>query len=152
MSDSHDPAAHRPWAVSLFNETWSLMKQPTRSCLEDDEMIHGAHASRYHWGHAGGPTEWARGEWQISRVYWMLGRLESCRKHAERCLELCQEHNLSQFDLGCAHEAFARCLAASGDTDAAWKHRAEGLEIAAGIEDEEDRDLLVKDLESIMLD
>ena len=39
-------------------------------------MLHAAHASRFHWGEVGEPVNFARGEWQISRVYAVLGRPE----------------------------------------------------------------------------
>jgi hypothetical protein len=27
---------------------WDLLEKPDRSAADDDEMLHGAHASRYH--------------------------------------------------------------------------------------------------------
>ena len=60
---------HKKQAVSLFNSTWDLIDKKERSKQEEIEMIHMAHASRYHWGQIGGAVEKARGEWQISRVY-----------------------------------------------------------------------------------
>ena len=60
---------------------------------DDDRMLHAAHASRYHWGEAPEcePANLARGEWQISRVYMVLGRAEPAIWHAQRCLEHCEE-------------------------------------------------------------
>ena len=63
----------RQRGVDLFNEAWRLME----SREDDDRLLHVTHASRYHWGEAeeceaGEPR--ARGEWQISRVYTVLGR------------------------------------------------------------------------------
>ncbi|WMM24769.1 hypothetical protein RBU61_17870 [Tissierella sp. MB52-C2] len=40
-------------------------------------MIHTAHASRFHWDEVGTPIEFARSEWQTSRVYSLLGMFES---------------------------------------------------------------------------
>src|ERR1700693_6097609 len=50
------------------------MDKPDRTRDEEDEMLHAAHASRYHWGVVGQAENRARGEWQISRVYTVLGR------------------------------------------------------------------------------
>jgi hypothetical protein len=66
-----DPATRRKLAADLFNHTWTLLEKQDRTAAEDDEMIHSAHASRYHRGEVdvGEPVNLARGEWQCSRVY-----------------------------------------------------------------------------------
>ena len=79
-------AEQRQLAATIFNHVWDLLEKPDRSLAEDDEMLHGAHASRYHWGVAGEPVHWARGEWQCARVYAVLGRAEPALHHAGRCL------------------------------------------------------------------
>ena len=63
-------------AKDLFNHVWTLLEKERRTTAEDDEMIHAAHASRYHWGKVGEPVNLARGEWQCSRVYAVLGRVD----------------------------------------------------------------------------
>jgi hypothetical protein len=104
-------------------------------------MLHAAHASRYHWGEAEEcrPENLARGEWQISRVYTVLGRAEPAIWHARRCLEHCQANGIGDWDLAYAYEALARAHALAGDTEAEeWKSKAR----AAGdaIADPEDRE------------
>ena len=71
-----DAAARRQLAVDLFNHVWTLLATPDRTMDQDDEMLHAAHASRYHWGEVGDAANRARGEWQCSRVYSVLGRPE----------------------------------------------------------------------------
>ncbi|HEX2821111.1 MAG TPA: hypothetical protein VHO07_13230 [Streptosporangiaceae bacterium] len=44
-----EPAQERQVAATLFNHVWDLLEKPDRSAADDDEMLHGAHASRYHW-------------------------------------------------------------------------------------------------------
>ena len=68
-----DRDARRRLAADLFNHTWTLMERVDRTAAQDDEMLHCAHASRYHWGEVGEPANFARGEWQCSRVYSVLG-------------------------------------------------------------------------------
>jgi hypothetical protein len=108
-------------AAQLFNETWRLMEQQGRSRQDDDRMIHAAHASRYHWGQVADatPAHLARGEWQISRVYALLGRPEPAVHHARRVLDLCQENDIGDWDLAFAYEALARAHAVAGDAAAA---------------------------------
>ena len=127
----------RQLGVDLFNEVWRLME----SRADDDRMLHAAHASRYHWGEAeeSTPENLARGEWQVSRVYTVLGRAEPAIWHACRCLEHCEQNVIGDWDLAYAYEALARAHALAGDGEAdRWKERAR----AAGdaIADPEDRE------------
>jgi hypothetical protein len=133
---------HRRLGVDLFNEVWRLMQ----SREDDDRMLHAAHRSRFHWGEAPEcqPENLARGEWQVSRVYSVLGRAEPAIWHAQRCLEHCEEAGIGDWDLAYAYEALARAHAVAGNAEAAdWKERAcsAGDEIA----DPEDREHFEED-------
>ncbi len=141
-----DAEEERRLAAGLFNRVWELLDQADRDAADDDELIHAAHASRYHWGRIGTPTHQARGEWQISRMYTVLGRSEPALYHAGRCLDLAERHGLSTFDQGAAHEALARSHRLAGDAEAADRHHARGMELAAAIDDAEDREVLLSDL------
>ena len=105
---------HRQFGVDLFNETWRLIE----SRADDDRMLHAAHASRFHWGEVGAPENLARGEWQVSRVYVVLGRAEPALWHARRCLEHCEANGIGDWDLAYAYEALARGHALAGDGEA----------------------------------
>ncbi len=99
---------HKREAVTNFNETWSLIDKTDRTEEETLSMIHKAHASRYHWAQIGTPLELARGEWQVSRVYSLIGLGESALHHAWASLKYCQDNNYGDFDLAFAYEAIAR--------------------------------------------
>ena len=144
-----DPAAHRQLAVSLFNHVWKLIEKPERTREENDEMIHAAHASRWHWGLVGTPVNFARGEWQISRVYAVLARGEAALVHALRSLELCQAHGIGGFDLAYAYEALARAWATLGSAEETGRYLALARETGARIKEVDDKELLLKDLETI---
>ncbi|GAA3161293.1 hypothetical protein GCM10010531_11160 [Blastococcus jejuensis] len=137
----------RTLAVDLFNGVWRLMETEDRTPAQDDRMLHMAHASRYHWEQVGAPANLARGEWQCSRVYAVLGRAEPCLHHARRVLELCEEHGIGDWDLGFAHEALARAHALAGDAAAAQAEVS--LALAVDIADADDRALLLSDLETV---
>jgi len=138
-------------AAQLFNETWRLMELPERTRQDDDRMIHAAHASRYHWGQvpAVAAAHLARGEWQVSRVYTVLGRAEPALHHAARVLELCQENGIGDWDLAFAYEALARAHAIAGNTGSAREYTDQALAAAADIARDKERDLLLADLETI---
>ena len=151
--DTSAPAAdvdERKLAVDLFNGVWRLMETEDRTPAQDDRMLHMAHASRYHWEQVGTPVNLARGEWQCSRVYAVLGRAEPCLHHARRVLEICEEHGIGDWDLAFAHEALARAAAVAGDPDAAARHLADARAAAEAISDPEDRALLESVLDSIV--
>lgn len=139
----------RRLAAALFNATWDLMEKEDRTPAENDRMIHSAHASRYHWEQVGTAANLARGEWQCSRVYAVLRRAEPCLHHAQRVLDICRENGIGDWDLGFAYEALARGSAVAGDAEAArmWTERA--LAAAEDIAEEQERAMLMADLETI---
>jgi hypothetical protein len=146
---SLDPAAERRVAVALFNRVWTLLGQVQRTEAQDAEMIHAAHASCYHWMVVGQPVNRARGEWQCSRVYAVLGRPEPALFHATKVLEICEREGIADFDLAFAYEALARACALAGD--AAQARRWAGLARAAceQIAEDDDRNLVRADLATL---
>jgi hypothetical protein len=141
---------HRELAVALFNHVWTLLGRE-RSPEGDDEMIHAAHASRHHWGEVGTGANLARGEWQVSRVYAILGRGEPALHHARRCLAYCDAHpgDLEDWDLPYAYEALARAYAVTGERVEAERAAARALELGERISDPEDKELLDRDLATL---
>lgn len=136
--------------IALFNATWTLMEKESRTRDEDDAMLHMAHASRYHWAASGtDAAHLARGEWQCSRVYAVLRRSEPCLHHAQRVLDLCQEHGIGGFDLAFAYEALARGHAIAGEAEQARAYTEQALTVAEDIAEEDERELLLADLETI---
>lgn len=140
---------HRWFASDLFNRTWELIDKPDRTLAEDQEMITAAMGSRYHWGVVGQPINLATGDWQISRVFAMLGQGENALRYGQQCLALCKEHNLGPFDLAYAYEAIARAYALLNDAEQRDQYLDLGRNTADQIEDDEDRELLQGDLDQI---
>jgi DNA-binding transcriptional MerR regulator len=141
--------SHRHWGKTLFNDTWRLMEKEDRTPDEDAQMIHQAHASAYHWLQAGTPAHHARGHWQCSRVYCVLGRGEPALYHARFVLDICQRHGIGDWDLAFAYEALARAHAVAGDRDEARRWLEQARLASAGIAEDDDRELLLSDLETI---
>ncbi|HEY9476696.1 MAG TPA: hypothetical protein VIS06_22960 [Mycobacteriales bacterium] len=139
-------AGERRLAAGLFNRVWELLDRTERTPAEDDEMVNAAHASRYFWGRVGTPVNVARGEWQCARVYAALGRAEPALHHARRCLDVCDRHDLGDFDLACAHEALARASRVAGREADTRRHVALGLEAAGRITDPDDARIVLTDL------
>ena len=146
-----DAADHRALAAALFNHTWTLLEQPDLTPAETDELIHVAHASRYHWGLAEGaePVNLARGEWLCSRVYAVLGRGEPALWHARRCLAIVEAAGAGDWDLAAAFEAMARASAVSGEADDARDWKAKAIAALDDIAEEDDREHIEGDLATI---
>lgn len=140
---------HRRLAVELFNLVWELLDRKDRSTLDDDRMIHAAHASRYHWGEVGTTLEAARGEWQISRVYSVLRMGESALHHARRSLGICELGGHGGFDRAFALEAVARAFSVTGDAEGCSRYVGLAREAGAAIAEEDDREYFLGELATI---
>ena len=136
----------RQRGVALFNEAWRLME----SREDDDRLLLVAYASAYHWAEAAecAPANRARSEWQLSRMYVVLGRPEPALWHAHRCLRWCEENGIGDWDIAYAYEALARASVLAGEPPAAaWREKAR----AAGdaIADPEDREHFDEDFATL---
>lgn len=146
-----DAETHRRLGIDLFNKTWTLLETEGRTCEQDDELLHCAHASAYHWLQCGTRANRARSEWQCSRVNVVLGRPEAALAHARRCLDLVESapDEMEEFDLPGAYEALARAHALAGDLAEARRYRDLGVAATAAIGDEDDRRIMETDFSTI---
>jgi hypothetical protein len=149
MSESSEPSAadvHQRLAKDLFNRVWDLLEKDSRTHEEDETMLNAAHASRFHWGEVGQPVNLARGDWQISRVNAVLGRVDAASHHGRKCLEICQENGIGDFDIAFAYEALARAAALAGDRTEFDEWMAKARAAVDEINDDHDRALVLADL------
>lgn len=92
-----------------------------RSQEDDQQMLHLAHASRYHWGFVGTPRNRAVGEWQLSRVYAELGESRLALQFAKSSLATCRKNGLTEV-VHTANEALARAYAVAKNYDKAREY------------------------------
>jgi len=147
-----DPAQHRAEGVALFNAVWEMLDAPERTPAEDDQMVHAAHASRWHWsqaGELGGDQQRAVGEWQCSRVYSILGRGEPAVHHARASLAICEATGLGDWVVAAAYEALARASAVAGEAGEARTWLARARAATAAIAEPEDREVIDSDLTAV---
>ena len=140
---------HRKFAIDLFNLTWALLDKEEQTVVENDRMVHAAHASRFHWGEIGEPLQFERGEWQISRVYAVLNRSQAAIYHAERCLAICTEHGIADFDISFAYEALARAYAGAGEVGKSQEFIRLAEQAGQEIEKEGNREYFFSELRTI---
>jgi DNA-binding transcriptional MerR regulator len=147
-----DAATQRQLGVDLYNSTWTLLEKADRTAAETDEMIHRAHASRWHWARVGKEVNLARGEWLCSRVYATLGRGEPASWHARRCVEINEglaPDERESWDVPAAYEAMARAAFAGGDTASGALWKAKAMAALEDIVDPDDREPIAQDLATL---
>jgi len=82
-------------------------------------------------------------------VYATVGRAEPALHHARRCLEICEQNGLGDFDVAYAYEALARAAAVAGDRELASRYEQLARSAAEVIAKPEDRTMLLGDLQTI---
>lgn len=140
---------HKEEAVKCFNATWDLIDKSDRTHEDDINMIHMAHASRYHWGQIGTALELTRGEWQISRVYSLLGMGDSALFHAKEALKLCMDNCIGDFDLAFGYEAMARAYSVLGNHGDKSTFIEKAKEAAKAIAEEDNRKYVGSEISTI---
>jgi tetratricopeptide (TPR) repeat protein len=145
LTDADDRAV----AVWTYNRTWELMEAEDRTPEQDEEMLATAFASAFHWSRVGTDVNAARSQWQLARVFGLLGRIEESVRHSRRCLELTEKAGLRDFDLAFAYEGMARSLALAGERDEARAFADRATAAAAAVVDEEDRKIVLADLATL---
>ena len=142
-------AAHKYFAAHCFNSAWDLLDKPTRTAEDERLMVALNQASIYHWLNRRDcePKHLSIGYWQASRIQAVLGNAAEARRYAEVCLSYSVD--VDPFFLGYAHEALARAAYVAADTVVADEHLNRAAAQAALVGRKEDRELLLKDLESL---
>ena len=136
-------------AITLFNETWELIDKQNRTEAETITMLHKAHTSCYLWREANNPLNNARGEWQVSRVYSILGEGRLALLHGAYSLKLCLENSIDGFDLAFGYEAVARAQKLLGLAGESAQSKALGLAACTAIAGKDDRDYALSNFEDI---
>jgi len=140
---------HKKFAIDCFNCTWDLLDNTNRTDEENFRMIRMAHASRYHWGEIGTPLQFARGDWQISRVYAVLGMGEMALDYAKTSLEHCLDNAIGDFDLAFAYEALLRASAILENETEFAKYKQLAQDCGHAIKDDGNRNYFFSELKTI---
>lgn len=136
-------------AVDMFNATWDLLDSEDRTAEEDRTMLGSALASRLHWRHVGEPKNFSISDWQVSRVFSVLGDVDRAKEYGQSALDIAAEYGLGPFYVGYAEEALARAAALDGDGEELHHWMSRALASLDDIEDGDARELLRADLEEI---
>lgn len=153
MADTPDfdiQKAHKYFSSACFNKAWDYIdKDGNRSTEENMEMLHTAIASLWHWTHRKDvtPKNLSIGYWQVSRVYCLIKQPNNARRYGLLSLQYAKE--LSPFLKGYAYETLARAEMIADKRVIMKEYLTKAREMLQQVDDEEDRQSLEKDLESI---
>lgn len=143
-------AAHEYFSSEYFNKAWEYIdKGEARSTEDNMTMLHTAIASLWHWTQREDvkPENLAVGYWQVSRVYNLIKQPNMARAYGLQSLK--RAEGLSPFLRGYAYETLARAEMQSGNRVIMLEYLVKARKMAGQIESEEERQLLLKDLETI---
>lgn len=140
---------HRKTAAELFNFVWDMLDKHDRTEEEDRLMIHAAHASLFHWLQVGDEENDFLGEWQVSRVYSVLGKGESALYHANNSLSVCRKNGFKGFNLAYAHEAISRAQSVLKNFKEAEVNLEKAVHLSKDLDNEEEKKLLEDDLKTL---
>ena len=112
-------------------------------------MLQTAMASLWHWSQRedATPQNLSVGNWQVSRVYCLLGQVDNARRYAEVSLKLAE--GSEPFYAAFAYEALARAEMVAGNKAKMQEYLEKALALAEKVEYEEDKQVLMGDLGSI---
>ena len=144
-ADVAEPDWHRAQGIEANNSLWELFANADPSDDDVEEMLRRAYAAAYHWQRASGagPQNEARADYMIAKALLFSGQPEAALRSANRCMAVCREHGLTDFDLAYAHEARARALRALGREQEATEAWAAAT--AVPIAEQDDRDIVAAD-------
>ena len=142
--------AHKFFSADCFNKTWDYIdKDGMRSNEENMSMLHTAIASLWHWSQRPDvqPEHLSVGYWQVSRVYNLIDQPHNAKMYGMLSLKYAQ--GLKPFYKGYAYETLARAEMILNNRFIMNVHLDRAREILEHIEDEAEKQLLLKDLETI---
>lgn len=132
----------RSAAVALFNEAWTFIDTEDRTASDDRSMLAAALGALACWRKVGTDKNFSISDWQVSRVYALLGNAPLAREYGESALRYAKNGQLGPFYSGFAYEALARAAAVEGNHSLARTHIAAATALAGKVRSHEDRALL----------
>ena len=142
--------AHEFFSAEYFNEAWEYIEKADERSAEDNmTMLHTAIASLWHWTQREDvkPENLAVGYWQVSRVYNLIKQPNNARTYG--LLSLKYAEGLEPFFKAYAYETLARAEMQTNNRVIMMVYLEKAYRMVERVENEEDKQLLLKDLESI---
>jgi hypothetical protein len=144
-------AAHKYFSTHCFNKAWEYIDKPERTADDDNAILQLSLSSLWHWTQREDctSTNLSIGYWQVSRVFALLHQANKAREYGKLCLDAASKEGVEAFYSGFAYEALARAELVAGDRKAMQAYLSQAHKIAEKLTDQEEKDLLLKDLATI---
>jgi hypothetical protein len=142
--------AHIYFSAESFKLAWTYIEQVNRRSPDEDlAMLHTAIASLWHWSQRADVSaeNLSVGYWQVSRVFNLISQPNNARTHGLLALKYAEF--LEPFFKAYAYETLARAEMLLGNRVIMTVYLEKAHAMTKLIKNEEDRKLLLKDLESI---
>ena len=143
--------AHAYFSTEYFNQAWDYIEKAGKRTPEDNlTMLHLAIASLFHWTQRQDvrPENLTVGYWQVSRVYNLIKQPHNARTYGLLSLQYAKE--LGPFYQAYAYETLARAEMLCDNRVIMLVHLEKARSLAAQVAEEDDRKLLLRDLETII--
>jgi hypothetical protein len=142
--------AHAYFSTESFKAAWTYIEQSSpRSPDEDLAMLHSAIVSLWHWSQRSDvrAENLALAYWQVSRVFNLIRQPNNARTYGLLALKYAEY--LEPAYKAYAYETLARAEMLSGNRVIMMVYLDKAHAMVKQVKTEEDRSLLLKDLESI---
>lgn len=141
--------AHKYFSAENFNKAWELIEKSDRTGEENLAMLHAAIASLWHWSQREDVSakNLSIGYWQVSRACNLIQQPDLARVYGLQSLKYVAE--LDPFYKGYACETLARAEMQSGNRVIMLEYLNKARDFAQQITKDEEKQLLLHDLESI---
>ncbi len=141
---------HIYFSTKAFNRTWEYIEQGDgRPADENLLMLHTAIASLWHWTQREDvkAENLSIGYWQVSRVFNLLKQPNNARIYGLQALKYAE--GLEPFLKAYAYETLARAEMLANNRVIMMVYLEKAREMTNLVTEEEDKQLLLKDLESL---
>jgi hypothetical protein len=141
---------HIYFSTVAFNSTWEYIEQADRRSPDEDlVMLHTAIASLWHWAQRRDvkAENLSVGYWQVSRVFNLIKQPDNARTYGLLALKYAE--NLEPFFRAYAYETLARAEMLADNRVIMMVYLEKAHEMTKLVTEEEDKQLLLKDLASI---
>ena len=142
--------AHEYFSTEYFNQTWEYIEKADHRTLEENmTMLHTAIVSLWHWTQREDVTSenLSMAYWQVSRVYNLIKQPNNARTYGLMALKYANEVGPSL--QAYAYETLARAEMQTNNRVIMRFYLEKAYQLAEKIDSIEEKQSLVKDLESI---
>ena len=143
-------AGHVYFSTKAFNRAWEYIEQGNQRSTDDDLlMLHTAIASLWHWMEREDvkAENLSIGYWQVSRVFNLLKQPDNARTYGLQALKYAE--GLEPYLKAYAYETLARAEMIADNRVIMMVYLEKAREMTNLVTDEEDKQLLLKDLDSL---